>query len=321
MIHRINNYYTATWSAPKHIKTLITTRIPPNSCSSVIPDSIRDPGFEIPAHQDTFGFNLATHVNDHLGNVIHNRKLLNASLPSHPHWLNQIHSNKVICLDNIMPKNFKEWIPDQVRDDDPQDNNVASEWHATDGDASITHIPNTVCVVMTADCLPILLTDVSGSFVASIHAGRAGLAHNIIANTINAAKVSPGTILAYIGPAICQEHYEVGEEIFAEFIAQNPKNKQFFRSNPQAAIQEDEIVIQDSIRDPASKLPSREHNLQKFSCDLVGIAILQLLELGLAEENIHLSRKCTYCHNDVFYSYRKEGIAGRFASLIWLATP
>lgn len=250
-----SDFLTANWNAPKNVRTLITTK-------NLISANTR-------SHSNISGFNLATHVNDDINHVRHNRNILNQFLPDPPHWLLQTHSKNVLEIDRIVKP-----LP---------------EYH--NYDAAITATKNKVCVVLTADCIPILLTDVAGSFVASIHAGRVGIAHNIIQNTIHKINVSATQILAYIAPSICQKHYEVGEDIFEEFELLDPRYLEFFQ---------------------------KKKALNKFDLDLNGIAVLQLLDMGLLPSNIYHSGICTYCQSDRFYSYRKNNNTGRFASLIWL---
>lgn len=210
-------------------------------------------------------FNLAMHVSGDIDSIKNNRQILALLLPSRPNWLSQTHTNLVLDLDNNIP-NDRSF------------------------DAAITKTKFTICVIMTADCIPILITDTCGSFVGAIHAGWRGVENNIITNTINLTKVDPKDIIVYIGPAICTKHFEVGVDIFEIFTKQNTDYEKFFN-------------------------PKSNH---KFECDLIGIAKLQLINLGVLEKNINLSNQCTYCNNDLFYSYRKEKNTGRFASLIWI---
>jgi YfiH family protein len=241
--YMLNSYLKANWSAPKNVKTLITTRTSP----------------------DDNDFNLALHVGDNPKNVIHNRQMLSISLPNEPKWLSQTHTNLVLDLDK-------------------------NEADGKSYDAAITTTNSTVCVVMTADCIPILITNTAGSFAGAIHAGWRGVQNNIISNTISQSKTSAKNIIAYIGPAICAKHFEVGSDVFDIFFALDTDNKVFFTPK----------------------------NNDKFECDLISIAKLQLVKLGVLEHNIYFSNLCTYCKNDLFYSYRKEKNTGRFASTIWL---
>lgn len=283
----LNNFLNASWNAPKNIKTLITTSFPPsttaihkstnrsriqylgsNKSMSGMTHAAVIPATALVPNQ-ALGFNLATHVGDDINIVMRNRQILKQFLPSVPYWLLQTHSNNVLDVDKIITPlaEYKDY------------------------DAAITFTKNTVCVVLTADCIPIFLTDTSGNFVASIHAGRVGVAKNIIQNTIAKSNVTSNKILAYIAPAICQKHYEVGSDILSEFDKLDHRYKKFFQKK--------------SIAD-------------KFDLDLNGIAVLQLLDSGVLPNNIYQSGICTFCSSDKFYSYRKNKNTGRFASCIWI---
>ena len=212
-------------------------------------------------------FNLALHVNDDPEQVIQNRDLLAKILPSNPLWLNQTHTTTVINWDN------------------------ENSYQIFEADASITTKTNAVCVVMTADCLPILLTNKSGSFVAAIHAGWRGLNNGIIQNTIQKLNnINTNEILAFIGPAINQECFEVGAEVYQEFTTSNSQNSQFFT---------------------ASK------NANKFMANLRKIAELILINCNIKPENISNSNICTKCNHKWFFSYRENNKTGRFATIIW----
>ncbi len=216
----------------------------------------------------TIDFNLAMHVNDDPNKVKANREILESKLPSSPMWLNQTHSIDVINWDN------------------------KKSYQIFDADASITTKAKTVCVVMTADCLPILLSNKDGDFVAAIHAGWRGLNNGIIQQTI--AQISEKykkDIIAFIGPAINQECFEIGSEVFDAFITTNPQNKSFFT-------------------------PSL--NQGKYLADLRGIAELILINSGVKATNITNNKICTKCNTNWFYSYRDNSNTGRFATLIWI---
>jgi len=247
----MNNFITPNWAAPISVGCLITTRI---GGVSVAPYNT---------------FNLGTHVGDAPELVMQNRLILEKSLPGKPFWLNQSHSDNLICLDNT--------------------SSDALNLH--NYDASFTCQKNKVCVVMSADCIPILLTDKKASFVAAVHAGWRGVENNIIGKTIHTSGLQSANILAYIGPAICKNHFEVGQEVFEMFVHQNIDNQHFFS----------------------------EIGDDKFHCDLTAIAKAQLLRLGLLEQNIYLSDMCTYCNEELFFSHRRDEVTGRIASLIWLS--
>lgn len=244
-----NNLLKASWNAPHNVKTIITTRL--GGVSNTPYDSL----------------NLGTHVGDDIKHVIENRNTIIKNLPANPYWLNQTHSNNIICVDGLENDNS-----------------------CLDYDASFTTQKNKVCVVMSADCIPILLTDTQARFAAAIHAGWRGVENNIIRNSIISSNIKVNEIIAYIGPSICQKHFEVGAEVLEQFTKQYMENKQFFIPNSN----------------------------NKFNCDLAAIAKLQMLKIGILPNNIHLSNLCTYCEKELFYSYRRDGITGRIASLIWL---
>lgn len=216
-------------------------------------------------HED---FNLALHVNDNPHKVAHNRDIIKEYTTNAPRWLNQTHSTKVVNWDN-------------------------AEYQILDADAAITTQAARVCVVMTADCLPILLTNHTGEFVAAIHAGWRGLNDGIIANTIkDLAQFATKDMIAFIGPAICQTCFEIGHEVYDAFVEKNPTDAQFFTKSP---------------LDP-----------NKYHANLRRIAQQRLEELGLLSYNIYNSEICTKCINNWFFSYRNNPQTGRFASLIWM---
>lgn len=209
-------------------------------------------------------FNLALHSNHTLSSPEINRLLLTKYLPSTPQWLNQTHSDNTIDLDNEhLDKN-------------------------TSIDASFTRQIKKVCAIMTADCIPVLITNQEGSFVSAIHAGWRGVHNQIVLKTIIKSQLDPKSLLIYIGPSICKLHFEVGDDVYQLFTEQSSNNKEFF-------------IKQDN---------------DKYLCDLQGILIAQLEQIKV--NKIYTSNLCTICNNELFYSYRKEKNTGRFASFIWL---
>ncbi len=211
-------------------------------------------------------FNLATHVGDDLKKVLENRAQLKEllKLPSEPIWLKQIHSSVVV---KALPKN---------RD--------------TEADASFTDQANKVCVVLTADCLPILVCDRKGTHVAAIHAGWRGLAGGVIEATLKALNLPHQELIVWLGPAISQHHYEIGEEVYHTFINKNPELIAAFA--------------------PTTK---KDHWL----ADLYTLARLCFKKQGV--KNVFGGDYCTYKDLKSFYSYRRDGEkTGRMASLIWI---
>lgn len=206
-------------------------------------------------------FNLATHVGDDLNKVLHNRQLLKdlLALPSEPAWLKQIHGYETCEI--------------------PFQNQLIA-------DASYTTQKNQVCIVLTADCLPILLCDSSGEKVAAIHAGWRGLANGVIENCFNKARFLPEKTIVYLAPAISQRVFEVGEEVREIFLK--------YDSNAAKAF-----------------IPHGE----KWLADLYLLATQRLNALDVSQ--IFGGKFCTFSQPELFYSYRRDKHTGRMASLIW----
>ena len=213
------------------------------------------------------GLNLATHVGDDARAVAHNRRRLADALrlPGTPHWLNQVHSDVAIGLPCQNP------VPD--------------------ADASYTGQRGQVCVVMTADCLPVLVSNRQGSWVAAIHAGWRGLASRIISKTLRQYPGNNGDLLVWLGPAISAAHYEVDNHVRAPFLAM------------------------DARYDAAFKAQGHGHYL----LDVYRVAQIELAMAGIPASNIYGGGACSYENSTLFYSYRRDGAnTGRMASLIWI---
>lgn len=209
--------------------------------------------------------NLASHVGDDNQAVSTNRILLKnyLNLPAEPCWLNQTHSTRVVTLEESTP-------------------------YDAEVDAAITRDANTIAVVMTADCLPILLCNRAGTEVAAIHAGWRGLADGIIEKTLDKMESPPEQLLAWVGPAISQQRFEVGDEVH-------------------------EIFVRDRVSAEARFIANRPGH---WLCDLPGLAsdILARKAVG----SVKLSGLCSFEDEHQFFSYRREKVTGRMASLIWI---
>lgn len=210
------------------------------------------------------GFNLAMHVGDSFENVKRNREYLREvlQLPHEPFWLSQAHSTTVVEAKR-KPLNL-----------------IA--------DASFTREINTVCAILTADCLPLLICDQNANCVAAVHAGWKGLLGGIIEETLKALKIPGEDLLVWLGPAIGASVYEVGEEVREKFIAHD--------SNAEIAF----------------------HALSK---DKYLMDIYSLARQRLAHQNItrvYGGEFCTLTQKDKFFSYRRDKETGRMASLIWI---
>lgn len=207
-------------------------------------------------------FNLAEHVGDDPVRVLRNRKiLLSRHLPSAPCWLQQTHSTTAVTLEH-----------EQSRA----------------ADAAITREADTVAVVMTADCLPILLCNRSGTEVAAIHAGWRGLLDGIVQTTISKMESPADELMAWIGPAISQSKFEVGDEVRQAFVdKQVLADKRFISNRP-----------------------------THWLCDLPALAddLLKILDVA----DVTRSNLCSYSNDTDFFSYRRQAVTGRMASLIWI---
>ena len=206
--------------------------------------------------------NLGLHVGDDPDCVRENRRILakDLALPSAPSWLNQVHGNRCIA---------------------------AGFTGTPEADASWTDRPGIVCAVMTADCLPILMCKRDGSAVAAVHAGWKGLANGVIDATL--ATLNSTDILAWLGPAIGPDGFEVGAEVRDIFVNQDLALTAAFRAQPG----------------------------NRFLADIYRIGRATLTRLGVSPDNIHGGGWCTHGQAAEFFSYRRDGVTGRMASLIW----
>ncbi|NPA71459.1 MAG: peptidoglycan editing factor PgeF [Gammaproteobacteria bacterium] len=291
-------FFIPEWPAPEGVKALCTNR---QGGGSLAP-------FD--------GFNLATHVGDHLEQVLVNRQTLfhAAKLPSQPVWLDQKHTTRAIQLPYSSPHVSLDGIPisqesisersQSSQKDNFKDIQTIRSGQLEVADASWTEAAGLVSVVMTADCLPILITNQSGTLVSAIHAGWKGLAEGIISQTLasfpQTPRNQPEQLIAWIGPTISAEHFEVGEEVREQFVAKDFDNAQFFQAK-QTVDRQGDYLNDCSV---------------KYLADLPSLAQLELQKKGV--RNITLSGLCTYALADQFYSYRRSGKTGRIASLIWL---
>jgi YfiH family protein len=211
------------------------------------------------------GLNLGDHVGDDPDTVARNRASLAETLPGTPCWLKQVHGTRVVA---------------------------ASSPAGEEADASVSREAGEVCVVMVADCLPVLFCDRSGTVVAAAHAGWRGLAAGVLDRTLEAMACPPEDVLAWMGPAIGPEAFEVGPELREAFLDQSPLAEQAFRRG----------------RD------------DRWLADIFALARLRLEGLGLAPGAITGGGISTVAEPSRFYSYRRERVTGRMAALIWLAS-
>ena len=216
-------------------------------------------------------FNLADHVGDSPESVAANRDQLKQelTLPSDPQWLEQIHSDKAVVA--------------------RKDGKVRT------ADASFSAEKDTVCAVLTADCLPLLVCNRDGSEVAAIHAGWRGLTGGVIRETINAMASAPEDLLVWLGPAIGPQAFECGVDVLEAAFESSMSESHA------------EAIAKSFI--PHAKKPLH------FVADIYALGRAELAELGVTE--IYGGDRCTVTEDVDFFSFRRDGDTGRMASLIW----
>lgn len=224
------------------------------------------------------GLNLADHVGDDPSAVLQNRARLRGVLPTDPVWLSQVHGSAVHTV--LAPR---EPVCEQT-------NQVPV------ADGAVTDLPGVVLAVLTADCLPVLLADTDGRVVAAAHAGWRGLAGGILEETVGAMlqRVPQATLRAWIGPAIHQNRYEVGDDV-------------------RSAIIDLSMSGSDAQLSANTFKPSTAPG--KWLFDLPAMAALKLERLGVMV--LPFPTPCTADNPDQFWSFRRDHAGGRTAGCIW----
>jgi hypothetical protein len=216
------------------------------------------------------GLNLGAHVGDDPAAVRENRARLEAALPGPVRWLEQVHGTAVHDAD--------------------------APWSGSAppvADAAVATRPGTVLAVMTADCLPVLLADASGSVVGAVHAGWRGLASGVVEAAVDAVRARAGVdaaIVAWLGPAIGPSAFEVGDEVRQAFC---------------------DLEAADSVAFAPGAVPG------KWWADLYALARRRLASRGVRD--VAGGGLCTVADPARFYSHRRDRRSGRFASLVWLS--
>ena len=217
--------------------------------------------------------NLGFHVGDEGENVETNRRIMHKAVEDRYGdalsfcWLSQVHGTTVVDAKDI------------ARTEEP-----------VEADASISRSAGLACVVMTADCLPVLLCDRQATVVAAAHAGWRGLADGIVEHTVEAMDVDPTQIIAWLGPAIGPDVFEIGAEVRDIFLEADSGAEHCFGPSP---FHDDHWVA-----------------------DLYELARRRLRYMGI--EEIFGGGRCTYTNEEHFFSYRRDGNTGRMATAIWL---
>lgn len=206
-------------------------------------------------------FNVGQRAGDDPHAVAANQEQLRGTLPQQPRWLKQVHGTRVVDADTLTD------IPE--------------------ADAAVARNPGTVCAVLVADCIPVLLSDRAGTVVAVAHAGWRGLAGGVIENTVERMGISPRMLMAYLGPGIGPSAFEVGADVRDAFLSVDLRAEAAFTF----------------------------HAAGKWHADLFLLARQRLERCGVG--SVHGGNLCTHSDPDRFYSYRRDRVTGRMAALIW----
>jgi len=248
---QVETFLPLDWPLPPGVRAAFTTRL--GGVSRAPWDS----------------FNLGAHVGDAPEHVAANRARLREllALPDEPDWLDQVHGAEVADLDRVPP---------------------ASPITA---DASVTGATGRACLIMVADCLPVLFAARDGGRIGAAHAGWRGLAAGVLGNTVKAMGVPASEVTAWLGPAILQPNFEVGADVREAFIPGDAGAAGCFVPNARG----------------------------RWQADLVGLARRQLQALGVTD--VHGGRWCTFADARRFFSHRRDGRGGRMAALVWRDSP
>lgn len=209
-------------------------------------------------------WNLGMRTDDDPAAVQRNRRLLalRLGLPSEPCWLRQVHGREVVeAPSGVAP---------------------------AEADACVARRPGAVCVVLTADCLPVLLYDRKANVAAAVHAGWRGLAKGVLEATLHAMGGQAGDVIVWIGPCIGAQAYEVGGEV--------------------------RTALLDTV--PAAAAAFRRNQAGRWLADLRALARQALATSGVRA--VYGAPRCTYRNEGRYFSYRRDQQTGRMATLIWL---
>jgi YfiH family protein len=209
--------------------------------------------------------NLGLSSGDSPDAVARNRAIVRAQLPSEPAWLAQVHGVDVADLDE------------------------RAEGLRPRADAAVTAMPGTVAVVLTADCLPVFLADRAGRRVAVAHAGWRGLAAGVLENAVRSLGAATGEAMAWMGPGIGPDAFEVGPEVREAFVQVEADAAGAFRP----------------------------HKPGKYMADLYRLARMRLARAGVRD--VYGGGFCTWSETARFYSYRRAQQSGRMGAFIWMA--
>lgn len=212
---------------------------------------------------DFASMNLGLRSGDEGARVERNRLIVRSHLPAAPRWMAQVHGTAVARLD-------------------------AWETEPPTADAAVCTVPGVVGCVLTADCMPLLLADAQGGAVAVAHAGWRGMAAGVIENAVAAMGIAPQRVIAWMGPTIGPDAFEVGPEVREAFLAADPGAGEAFRA----------------------------HREGKYLADLYALARRRLAAAGVME--VSGGGFCTWREEGRFFSYRRQPRSGRMGAFVWM---
>ena len=255
------------WTAPSGVRCAFTLRV--GGVSKAPYDSL----------------NVGAHVGDVAVAVEENRRRVRErlGLPAEPVWLQQVHGVEVADLDVAGAGLGAD--AGRLSSDAEVAVSPASGFARADG--AVTRVRGRVCVIQVADCMPVLFAARDGSAVGAAHAGWRGLAGGVLEETVRHLGVPAAQLVAWLGPTISQQHFEVGDEVRAAFVSHDPGAASAFETNARG----------------------------RWQCDLYSLARQRLEALGVRD--VSGGGWCTYADAARFFSYRRDGQCGRMAALIW----
>jgi hypothetical protein len=270
------------WPAPARVRSAFTLRT--GGVSGAPYDSL----------------NVGAHVADVSTAVEENRRRVRERLrlPGEPVWLQQVHGVEVADLDVIAEPLARgggaiaesAHLSTSVEAAAPL--GAAGALPLSPGvlraDAVVTRAPGRVCAIQVADCMPVLFAARDGSAVGAAHAGWRGLAGGVLEEAVRHLGVPAAQLIAWLGPTIGQQHFEVGDEVRAAFVSHDPDAVSAFEPNARG----------------------------RWQCDLYSLARRRLVALGIRD--VFGGGWCTYADAARFFSYRRDGQCGRMAALIWI---
>lgn len=272
---------TPDWPAPARVHSAFTLRS----------------GGVSPAPHDSL--NVGAHVGDAPEAVAENRRRVREylRLPAEPVWLQQVHGRDVVDLDLSQgaPRPGAEADGMSGASGSPSSRRatvggeaVVDVEGAPRADAAVARVSRRVCVIQVADCMPVLFSARDGSAVGAAHAGWRGLAGGVLEQTVGALGVPVADLIAWMGPTISQQNFEVGDDVRTAFVSGDPGAAVAFVNNTRG----------------------------RWQCDLYALARRRLAALGVRD--VYGGGWCTYADVARFFSFRRDGQCGRMAALIWL---